>query len=267
MKKTKTKVLLGLKLLSWIGLIVIFIVVSVAAVNKRQNVRCDSILVRFKQDKNLGFIQSKDILKEIHNADPAWSGQKISNIKMNLIENAIKQNSYVKNSELFLDNQNRINVVVVPKAPIARINTSSESYYLSESWDRMDLSPNYSKRIIHISGRVERLLNPISSVDSFINYEVKTILNFIDKNKIWTDAIDQIYINPVGKIELVLTFCEPLIQLGFIDENFEKRMIKLDNFLRIAPRFQNISNYQSLDFQFSNQVVARKKLSDEIQTN
>lgn len=262
---TKPKILMSLKLLSWIGLIVLFIVVSIAAVERRSNVKCDTILVRFKKDQNLGFIQSKDILKEINESNPTWRGQRISHIKFNLIENAVKQNEYVKKSELYLDYKNQINVLIEPKAPIARVNSSYGAYYLSENWDKMSLNSNYSKRIVHISGRVNQLINPQTKVDSFINTEIKTLLKFMEMNKVWTDAIDQIYITSNAKIEIVLIFCEPIIKLGFLDENFEKRMEKLENFFKNAPKYQNISDYAELDFQYSNQVVAKKKVENRIE--
>lgn len=256
---TKVKFLLGLKLLSWLGLIVLFSVISIAAIHKREDVRCDSILVRFKKDKNLGFIKNSDVIREINLANPSWSGQKVSQIKLNLIENSVKQNEYVKQAELYLDSRNQINVLIEPKQPIARVNGTYGSYYLSEKWDKMPLSSNYSMRIVHISGRVDKLTNPVNQVDSFINLEIKTLIDYMNKNAVWRDAIDQIYINPEGKIELSLVFCEPMVKLGYIDANFEKRMNKVNIFFKIAPTYQQLSNYSELDFQFTNQVVAKRK--------
>jgi cell division protein FtsQ len=256
----KGNFLLGLKLLSWLGLIVLFTVVSIAAINKRNNLRCnESILVRFKKDKNLGFIKTNDVMHEIKLANPSWSGQKISQIKFNLIENAVKQNEYVKRAELYVDSRDQINVMIEPKVPIARINGTYGAYYLSENWDKMSLSPNYSMRIVHISGRVDRLINPMTQVDSFINREVKSILDYMNKNTVWRDAIDQIIVTPDGKIELALMFAEPIVKLGFIDGKFEKRMEKMNNFFKIAPNYQQLSNYSELNFEFTNQVVAKRK--------
>lgn len=262
MASTKSKFYLGLKLLSWLGLIGLFTVISLAAIDKRENLRCDSILVRFKKDKNLGFIKSEDVMQEIHSANPFWSGQKISTLKLNIIENAVKQNEYVKHAELYLDSRDQLNVMIEPKQPIARINAAYGAFYLSENWDKMSLNSNYSMRIIHVSGRVDKLTNPISKMDSFINLELKTMLDFIKKNQIWSDAIDQIYIAQDGKMELILMFCEPIVKLGFIDKNFEKRMKKLDNFFKLATQYQQLSNYNELDFQFTNQVIAKKKINE-----
>lgn len=255
------KTFMVFKLLSWVVLIGLFIVICVAAIDKRNEVRCDKLEVRFRNDKNLGFIQSKEIAKEVSDADPNWRGQKLSRIKFNLIEKSIKQNEYVKRAELFLDHRHTMNVVVEPKSPIARIHSNYGSYYLSESWDKMPLSSQYSERVIQVSGRVGNLVHPTTKVDSFISFSVKKILRYIDENKIWKHAIDQIYITEQGKVEFVLVFCKPFIQVGYVDEEFEKRMKKMYLFFKTVSRHHSIDDYDELDFQFSQQVVARKKIS------
>jgi hypothetical protein len=92
----RTQLLLSLKLASWLGMIVLFLVISIAAVEKRNAARCQNIKIRFKNDQNLGFIDSRDVMKEVTQADPAWQGQKLSRVKFNLIENGVRQNEYVK---------------------------------------------------------------------------------------------------------------------------------------------------------------------------
>lgn len=254
----KTKFLISLKFLSWIGLVVLFFFVSIAAVDQRKHIQCRQIHIQFKNDKNLGFIHSKNIIEEVNQAQPHWQGKDIAKIKFNLIEQSVKQNEYVKRAELFLDNQNKLNVLVEPKKPLARIHTSYGSYYLSENWDRMSLSQNYTQRIVHISGRTGQITDPKTPMDSLIQTSISKLLEYIDQHKVWRDAIEQIYVRDNGKIDLVLSFCQPVIVLGYIDENFEKKMNKLENFIRTVSRHRDLSEYSELDFQYSQQVVARK---------
>jgi cell division protein FtsQ len=258
---SKPKFLLVIKSLSWIGMMVLFIVISVAAVEKRSNSRCQNLKVKFKNDLNLGFLEARDVLNEVNQADPNWKGQKLSKVKFNLIENGIKQNEYVKKAELFLDNQENINVVLVPKKPIARINSVYGDYYLSEDWDRMRLSSKFSKRIVYVSGRVNNLIHPVSKVDSLVKQSLSRLLSYMEKKSIWNDAVEQIYINENGKVDLVLSFSEPIIKLGYIDNDFERKMNKVDNFFKAVMRCHDISNYEALDFQYSHQVVAITKVS------
>jgi len=252
------KVLVFLKSVSWLGMISLFIVISIAAVEKRNNSRCQDLKIRFKNDDNLGFIDSRDVLAEVNQADPSWKGKKLSKIKFNLIENGVKQNEYVKKAELFLDNQESINVVLVPKKPIARINSENGDYYLSEDWDKMSLSAKFSKRILHVSGKIEGLTNPRNRMDSFIQQSLKRLLSYMENQTIWKDGVEQIYINENGKIDLVLVFSKPIVKIGYVNEDFEKKMNKVNNFFKTVVRCHDLSNFEELDFQYSQQVVAKK---------
>ena len=97
----RKQLLLSLKLGSWLGMIALFLVISIAAIEKRNTARCQNIKIRFKNDQNLGFIDSKDVMKEVNQADSAWQGQKLSTMKFNLIENGVRQNEYVKKGRLY----------------------------------------------------------------------------------------------------------------------------------------------------------------------
>lgn len=250
--------LIALKSLSWIGLIVLFIFISFTAMKAKDENRCEQIRVIFKNDKNLGFIHSKEIIREVNDANPSWTGQKSSLVKANLIEHAINENDYVKRAEIYIDQNRKMNVFVEPKAPLARIHQSDYSYYLSEDWDKMPLSQNFSKRVMHVSGRVGRLMNSQDCMDSFVEKELKIFLNYTEKNEIWKTMIDQIIITPQGKFELYLTFSDAAIKIGYINANFEKRMEKIIHFFKTAPYHSNLSQYSALDFQFSQQVIASR---------
>jgi cell division protein FtsQ len=256
----RKQLLLSLKLGSWLGMIALFLVISIAAIEKRNTARCQNIKIRFKNDQNLGFIDSRDVMKEVNQADSSWQGQKLSNIKFNLIENGVRQSEYVKKAELYLDNQDNINVVLEPKKPIARVNSETGAYYLSEDWNEMSLSSKYSKRIVHVSGRVRNLTHPESKMDSFVKQSLVKLLYFIEKNSVWKDATEQIYINENGKIDLVLLFSEPIVRIGYVDDNFEQKMNKVNAFFKTIVRCHDLANYEELDFQYSQQVVARKKI-------
>lgn len=258
----KLKLLLVLKSLSWFVLIGVFIMISIAAVNTRTNSTCQKLNIRFKNDGNLGFIDSRDVSKEVHDADPHWQGSKIDKVKFNLIENGIRQNAYVDKVELFLDHNENVNVVLSPKKPIARVAAAHGDYYISQDWDMMPLSDKYSKRIVLVTGATDRLLNPLNRTDSFKRTSLKTFFEYYSKNKLWQDAIEQIHISQNGKLDLVLSFSEPIVKLGYADAQLEKKMMKLENFYRRIVRSHDLNMYRELDIQYEQQVIARKKIEN-----
>jgi hypothetical protein len=97
-------------------------------------------------------------------------------------------------------------------------------------------------------------------MDSFVKQSLVKLLYFIEKNSVWKDATEQIYINENGKIDLVLLFSEPIVRIGYVDDNFEQKMNKVNAFFKTMVRCHDLANYAELDFQYSQQVVARKKI-------
>jgi hypothetical protein len=111
-----------------------------------------------------------------------------------------------------------------------------------------------------VSGRITNLTNPESKMDSFVKQSLAKLLNYMDKNSVWKDAAEQIYINENGKIDLVFLFSEPIIKIGYVDDKFEQKMNKVNAFFKTIVRCHDLASYSELDFQYSQQVVARKKM-------
>lgn len=259
MPSVKQKILITLKSISWIGLVILFFWISLTGIQSKEDMRCQKIRVIIQKDKNLGFIHSKDIYREVNRAQPGWEGKKIKDIKVNLIENHVRQNDYVKKAEVYLDHEKNLNVFIQPKAPIARIHDVNHNYYLSESWDAMPPSQEFSSRVIQITGKTGPILNPKNSLDSMIQQEIKYVMYYLEKNEEWKTILDQIHICNNGKLEMYTSFSNVKLKIGYGDHQFEKRMQKVKHFFETAIYIKDINSYESLDFQFSQQVIAQKK--------
>lgn len=258
--RRKGNLMFALKSISWGGLVLLFAGLTIAAANKSTDYPCDKIRVVIEKDKNLGFVNSKDIVREVNQSNPNWSQAAGRNLKPNMIENHIKNNEYVKNVHVYIDQNRNLNVYIVPKAPIFRIHDkNNSSYYIAEDWDRMNINHEFSSRVIHILGEVDGLLYPRTFKDSFILAELKLFSKYIEKNKNWNTAIDQIFIDASGKFELTMIFTDPGVQIGYIDSKLERKMEKVKNFFKLVPYHKSLDNYSKLNFEYNQQVIATKK--------
>lgn len=241
-------------------LTVLFIAISIAAISKKESLRCHEVRVLIDKKNNLGFVNDKDILKEINHANHQWIGSRVQDLNVNRIEETIRANEYINKAEVYLNHQGVMNVYIEQKNPMVRIYNNGESYYLSDQWTRIPVSTKFTKRTIHVLGNTARLLDPITSLDSLIVLETKGLLKYIEKNEFWKNAIDQIIIGQNGKIEITLIFADAVIKLGYIHEKLDAKLNKVYNFFKITSQNVPINQYKELDFQFENQVVGTKKL-------
>lgn len=248
-----------IRLIGWIGVVTVFAMATYYAIGRKNNVRAKEIKLVFVGNKGNYFINEKDMLKEVDLVNSHWKGKRIIDLKINALEESIKRNEYVKNAQIVSGQNGKLTIFVEQKNPIARVFEGGEqSYYLSENWDKMPTSGKFSKRVITILGTTQGLLNPVTKTDSFIQYEVKTILNYSRENDFWAKAIDQIYIEPSGKIELVMIFSQSILKIGTINEDFEKRFNKILIFYKSVLNYVDLSQYKYLDFTYKNQIIGIK---------
>jgi hypothetical protein len=50
------------------------------------------------------------------------------------------------------------------------------------------------------------------------------------------------------------------VRIGHVDDNFEQKMNKVNAFFKTVVRCHDLASFAEVDFQYSQQVVARKKM-------
>ena len=133
--KTKTALKrIGLVLL-WSGVLAGFAVLLAAAVHDKESEKCKGIHVTLRGDDRNAFINEKDIKQLIVN-DKSQNpvGTPISQINLANLERVVESDPWVRSAELYLDNQDILNVNVVQRDPVARVFTfSGSSFYLDDT--------------------------------------------------------------------------------------------------------------------------------------
>ena len=67
-----------------------------------------------------------------------------SSLDLAAMEKALQKDQWIKNAEMFFDNNNVLQVKIVEREPIARIfTTSGASFYMDSSLKRLPLSDNF----------------------------------------------------------------------------------------------------------------------------
>ena len=131
-----------------------FIVLIIAAVNGRNHQVCKGYAIEIKEANKALFIDKKDIEKVLTaNKTITIKNKPVKNIDLNIIEARIKKESWVKDAEIFFDNNEMLKVIVEQRIPIARMFSSSGgSFYIDSSGQRMPLSEKMSARLPVFTG-------------------------------------------------------------------------------------------------------------------
>src|SRR5690606_13486657 len=97
----------------------------------------------------------------------------------------------------------------------------------------------------------------LDSMDSRLIKDVFKTAQFINADSVWSNQVVQLYVNPVGDIELVPRVGNQQIILGnadSLDRKFEKLMLF---YKRIVPR-TGIDAYKSVNLKFAGQLVCER---------
>lgn len=167
-------------------------------------------------------------------------------LDLNVLENALKSNSMIKNAEVYVAVNGTLNAKIEQKTPIARVSTNA-SYYIDDQGFYMPMSSNYSARVPLVTGYVEK--NNLKNTH-LMALKIKED-EFLKKHviEIHQDVNKQLYLR--------LRQCNFLVQVGSIN-HLEKKINNLKAFYKKSLKEKTLSNYGKINLQFENQVICTK---------
>ncbi|WP_226989453.1 cell division protein FtsQ [Blattabacterium sp. (Blattella germanica)] len=166
------------------------------------------------------------------------------------IDNGKKLNNYpfIKRSEVFLSVDGTLNIQVWQKEPILRIKNGNQEYYLTKDAENLELSPFYSSKVILAKGIFSKKENKY----------LADLVQFINSDELLKNQIISIKKNDHNLFILIPKIGNHHIILGNI-KNFKNKLNKLKAFYKQYLNKIDINQYKSIDLQYKDQVVAKKR--------
>ena len=241
----------------WLLIGVGTIVLLVAAVQRKDHRLCSDGRIEITGAEENMFVDEKDILSII-NRNGSITGKDIHKINLREIETGLKKIIWIKNAELFFDNNRVLHVNLEERIPIARIFTvQNSSFYIDSTGHRMPLSDKMSLRVpIFTSFPSDK--DTLSHPDSLLLIDVVKIAKYVVADSFWIAQIAQIDITPQATFELIPTIGEHVVEIGNADE-LEDKFDRLYAFYKQAWLQNGINKYERLQVQYNGQVVAIKR--------
>jgi len=265
-KQFITRILVvSLSLAACCGLVVLL----VAAISKKKHDVCEDVVINIKPRQNESstgfFIDEKDVKQLLlKSQNGKIKGQSINSLDLRKLEQKLKDNPWIKNAELYFDNEDVLHVSVVEREPLARIFTSrGNSFYIDEELKQIPLSAKLSERVPVFTNFPDK--SRLSDRDSLILNDIRTTAIFILHNPFWMAQVEQVDIAPCTpgdgykcwSFEMIPTIGNHVVRLGH-GEEMEKKFHRLMLFYQQVLRKTGFEKYDVIDVQFSGQVVASR---------
>jgi len=229
----------------------------IAAMQKKDEKACAGIKINIDGAKDNVFINDKDVMS-IMKTKGAEKGKEVSTINLRNIEEQLEKNAWIKDADLFFDNNQVLYAKIEEREPVARIFAlSGKSYYIDSSCKMLPLSDERSARVpMFTSFPSDKKV--LSKPDSSVLQDVKRIAQYINADSFLTAQVAQIDITSQGTYEIIPVLGDQLIRIGDaqdLDEKFEK----LKSFYKQVWAKTGFEKYETIDVQYKDQVVATKR--------
>ncbi|MBX2925357.1 MAG: hypothetical protein KF746_24380 [Chitinophagaceae bacterium] len=259
MRVSRKKILRFISATLWMGAGIALIVFLIAAMRKRDDKICNGISIEIMDVKNNLFADKNDIRGMLTHIMPEIKGKPLSVFNLQQMEKTLEGNIWVKDAELFFDNNEILRVKVWEREPMARIfTTGGKSYYTDKDFVRLALSTKFSARVPVFTGcPLDK--TKWSGADSVLLRQVKAISEFVSSSEFWMAQVAQVhYYNEKKQFEFIPTIGDHVIVLGD-DSNLEAKFRKLQLFYKEVLTKAGWNLYSVIDVQYKGQIVATRK--------
>lgn len=259
MKKPSFHIKKVLLALLWCVIAGAGIVLLQAGMKSQAVKKCKAVEVDITGVSNNFFIDEtdvKNIIKNYVGGNPEEKSLESFNLKD--IENRLEKDTWIKNAELYFDNNDVLRVHVDEREPAARLfATDGSTFYIDTSLMILPLSEKFSARLPVFTGYPKSDAIQ-STADSSLLRSVLLISEYLQKDSFLMAMIDQVDITPQLTFEMIPKIGNQTIIFGDA-ANVDDKFNKLKLFYRKVIPVAGWSRYSIINLQYKNQVVAKIK--------
>ncbi|MEN9685631.1 MAG: hypothetical protein RLZZ28_1417 [Bacteroidota bacterium] len=232
-----------------------------AAMQQKSRKPCTDIKIDISGVERQMFIDEKDIL-EIINSGGGVKGAQTGQLNLQAMETLIEKNPWVSNAEIFINNEQVLELQIVERQPVARVFTlEGNSFYLDSGSLRLPLSDKVYVKLPVFTGFPSDKAE-LAKPDSLLLNQIVKMSQYILADSFWMAQVAQVMITPKAEFELIPVIGDQVLVMGNAD-NLDRKFGYLHTFYQDAWLQNGMNTYEKLDVQYANQLVAVKKGSSK----
>jgi cell division protein FtsQ len=256
--------------ITFLGLL-LYLLVTLGFVEKEMNsVLCENVKVNVEDSVRYKFIKSEDVVSLLKTMEIKMWGYSIDDIPVGKVEETVVNNMpMVKSAQAWSTVEGNFYVEISQRKPIARIvNKMGQSFYLSVDGFILPMSPNYTCRVLVVSGDIyfKSVLDRRLTVDSVVSMhgaantvidDIYEMATYIYNDSLLKRQIDHMHVTK-NEFQLIPKVGTHVIDFGPVDG-------MLNKFLKLKviyyKGFSNLgwNKYSRVNLKYKNQVVCTKR--------
>jgi len=238
------------------------VVLLVAAIGYRNNKTCKGYRIEIAGASATLFIDKKQILELLAGTGVGKiQNTPIAHFDLRRMEAVLEKNVWIKDAELFFDNNEILRVNVTEREPIARVFTrDGNSFYMDSSGVQLPLSAKLTAKLPVFTGYPEEKIKARGR-DSLLVVQMRQLSTFLRSDSFWMAQIAQLDVTSDRRFELVPTVGNHVI--GFGDgSDYQAKFHRLFVFYKEVLSKTGFDKYSRIDVAYAGQVIGTHKGSE-----
>lgn len=238
------------------------VVLLVAAIGYRNNKTCKGYRIDIAGASGTLFIDKKQILELLAGMGVGKvQNTPIAHFDLRRMETALEKNVWIKDAELFFDNNEILRVNVTEREPVARVFTrEGNSFYMDSSGVQLPLSDKLTAKLPVFTNYPEAKIK-VHGRDSLLIVQMRQLSAFIRSDSFWMAQIAQLDVTSDRRFELVPTVGNHVI--GFGDgSDYQAKFHRLFIFYKDVLSKTGFDKYSRIDVAYAGQVIGTHKGSE-----
>jgi len=232
--------------------------ILIAAINAKNSSLCQGLEVEINGGGKAQFLNKKDLLSKLENEGlKDLLNKKMASFDLLKMEVFLKKNNWIRDAQLYFDNNQKLKIRIQERQPFARIFTVSGNSYLIDSGGVQMAIPERSVfRLPVFTGYPGEKFG--LKRDSSLDRQIRDLAAFLNKDPFWSNQIQEVNIS-ASKTFLMT----PLIgnqQILFGDgSDYENKFHRLFIFYKQVISQTGFEKYTGFNLAYANQVIAIRK--------
>jgi cell division protein FtsQ len=221
---------------------------------KKNAERCKDLKIIIPGTQSL--IEGSEVFRIISAAEGSIRNRPFSQLNLEHIEVALKTNPYIEHAKVYADMNGIVWVKITQREPVLHVmNASGQDFYIDNKGLKIPASINFTARVLVANGTISELFTGVvDTLHTPLARDLLAVSQFIRRDSLWDDQVEQLYVNDHGDIELVPLVGDQRIILG----NADSLQVKFRNLLAFYKKAMPVvgwDTYKIINIKYANQVV------------
>lgn len=228
---------------------------------KKENAVCKEVKVIIPGSQV--FIERSEIDNILLSSSGSLVGVSMAKINIHHLEAALKANPFIEFAKVYADMNGVIKVQIKQREPLLRIlNLANQDFYIDRNGMKVPMSKAFTARVLVANGNIlEQFSGSVDTLKTTLARDLFKTALYIEKDTLWRDQIEQLFVNNKSEIELVPRVGSHKIILGSAD-SLQTKFTNLLMFYKKAMPKVGWDAYKTINIKYTNQVVCVKNEID-----